>query len=35
MCRELGRVTPRFYTLGKLKRQWGMDAVDWDDKIYR
>jgi hypothetical protein len=35
MCRELGRVTPLFYTLGKLKRQWGMDAVDWDDKIYR
>lgn len=35
VCRELGRVTPRFFTLGKLKRQWGMDAEDWDDKIYR
>jgi hypothetical protein len=35
MCREVGRVTPRFYTLGKLKRQWGMDSEDWDDKIYR
>lgn len=35
VCRELGRVTPRFYTLGKLKRQWGMDGEDWEDKIYR
>jgi hypothetical protein len=35
MCREVGGVTPRFYTLGKLKRQWGMDSEDWDDKIYR
>jgi hypothetical protein len=35
MCREVGGVTPRFYTLGRLKRQWGMDSEDWDDKIYR
>jgi hypothetical protein len=35
MCRDLGQVTPRFYTLGNLKRQWGMDSEDWDDKIYR
>ena len=34
MCREVGRVAPRFYTLGRLKRQWGMDSEDWDDKIY-
>lgn len=35
MCSDIGRVTLRFYTLGKLKRQWGIDAEDWDDKIYR
>jgi hypothetical protein len=35
MCRELDRVTPRFFTLGKLTRQWGMDEMDWDDKVYR
>jgi hypothetical protein len=35
MCREVGRVAPRFYTLGRLKRQWGMNSEDWDDKIYR